>query len=286
MAFASRSSATAALRFSISSSASFRTPNCRLRPPPRGRRSLTGLRSSIGFWRSARRRPDLPLDLRGTAFQLKVWRFLLSLDVGEVVSYGEGRQRPSAPRSPCAPPPSACGANRVGVLVPCHRVLRGNGELGGYRWGAARKRALLDIERRDRASAGMKTAVGELDWDDLGAQLTEQGYAATRPLLTESDCAALCESYHAADVAYRSTIDMSRYNFGSGEYKYFAYPLPALVNSLRQAFYRQLAPIANAWEACLGKEPSWPASLDELTRRCHAAGQLRPTAALALLRQR
>ena len=97
-------------------------------------------------------RPDLPLDLRGTAFQLKVWRFLLSLDVGDVVSYGEVASGIGAPKSVRAAA-SACGANRVGVLVPCHRVLRGNGELGGYRWGAARKRALLDIERHDRANA-------------------------------------------------------------------------------------------------------------------------------------
>ena len=98
-------------------------------------------------------RPDLPLDLRGTAFQLKVWRFLIGVDEGDVVSYGEvakGIGNPNAVRAAA----SACGANRVGVLVPCHRVLRGNGELGGYRWGAERKRALLDIERRRRASAG------------------------------------------------------------------------------------------------------------------------------------
>lgn len=94
--------------------------------------------------------PDLPLDLRGTAFQLKVWRFLLGIEAGEVVSYGEVAKAIGSPRAVRAAA-SACGANRVGVLVPCHRVLRGNGELGGYRWGADRKRALLDIERRNRA---------------------------------------------------------------------------------------------------------------------------------------
>lgn len=95
-------------------------------------------------------RPDLPLDLRGTAFQLKVWRFLLSVAEGDVVSYGElaeGIGRPKAVRAAA----SACGANKVGVLVPCHRVLRGNGEIGGYRWGVERKRTLLDLERRNRA---------------------------------------------------------------------------------------------------------------------------------------
>jgi AraC family transcriptional regulator of adaptative response/methylated-DNA-[protein]-cysteine methyltransferase len=92
-------------------------------------------------------RPDLPLDLRGTAFQLRVWRFLLGIDEGDVVSYADvaaGIGRPSAVRAAA----SACGANRVSVLVPCHRVLRGNGDLGGYRWGVERKRTVLDIERR------------------------------------------------------------------------------------------------------------------------------------------
>lgn len=91
-------------------------------------------------------RPDLPLDLRGTAFQVKVWRFLVSLSDGEVVSYGElakGIEQPSAVRAAA----SACGANRIAVLVPCHRVLRGDGSIGGYRWGVERKRALLDAER-------------------------------------------------------------------------------------------------------------------------------------------
>ena len=92
-------------------------------------------------------RPDVPLDLRGTAFQLKVWRFLLSVPEGDVVSYSEvatGIGKPRATRAAA----SACGANRIGVLIPCHRVLRGNGELGGYRWGVDRKRTLLDQERR------------------------------------------------------------------------------------------------------------------------------------------
>ncbi|MDE2972019.1 MAG: bifunctional DNA-binding transcriptional regulator/O6-methylguanine-DNA methyltransferase Ada [Acidobacteriota bacterium] len=92
-------------------------------------------------------RPELPLDLRGTAFQMKVWRFLLSVREGAVISYGElasGIERPEAARAVAA----ACAANRVAVLVPCHRVLRGDGDLAGYRWGLERKRALLDAERK------------------------------------------------------------------------------------------------------------------------------------------
>jgi len=91
-------------------------------------------------------RPDLPLDLRGTAFQIRVWRYLLEIPEGDVQSYGEvaaGVGRPKAVRAAA----SACAANRIAVLVPCHRVLRGDGQLGGYRWGLARKRALIDLER-------------------------------------------------------------------------------------------------------------------------------------------
>jgi AraC family transcriptional regulator of adaptative response/methylated-DNA-[protein]-cysteine methyltransferase len=96
-------------------------------------------------------RPELPLDLQGTAFQIKVWEFLLSLADGDVISYAElaqGIDKPKAVRAAA----SACAANRIAVLVPCHRILRGDGGLGGYRWGLARKRALLDAERARKAA--------------------------------------------------------------------------------------------------------------------------------------
>jgi AraC family transcriptional regulator, regulatory protein of adaptative response / methylated-DNA-[protein]-cysteine methyltransferase len=91
--------------------------------------------------------PALPLELRGTAFQIKVWRFLLSVKPGRVVSYGEIAEAIGHPDAVRAVG-SACGANRVAVLVPCHRALRADGSLGGYRWGLERKRVLLDTERR------------------------------------------------------------------------------------------------------------------------------------------
>jgi AraC family transcriptional regulator of adaptative response/methylated-DNA-[protein]-cysteine methyltransferase len=95
-------------------------------------------------------RPELPLDLRGTAFQIRVWRFLLGVKSGEVVSYGEVARGIGAPRAVRAAA-SACGANRIAVLIPCHRALRSDGGLGGYRWGLERKRTLLDIERQQCA---------------------------------------------------------------------------------------------------------------------------------------
>lgn len=91
-------------------------------------------------------RPDLPLDMRGTAFQMKVWQFLLSVREGDVLSYGELAKQIDKPKAVRAVA-SACAANRIGVLIPCHRVIRGDGHLGGYRWGLERKRVLLDQER-------------------------------------------------------------------------------------------------------------------------------------------
>jgi AraC family transcriptional regulator of adaptative response/methylated-DNA-[protein]-cysteine methyltransferase len=95
-------------------------------------------------------RPGLPLDLRGTALQMSVWNFLTGTAEGEVLSYGALARAVGAPRAVRAVA-SACGANRVAVLVPCHRVLRGDGGPGGYRWGLERKQALLEGERGVRS---------------------------------------------------------------------------------------------------------------------------------------
>lgn len=92
--------------------------------------------------------PELPLDIRGTAFQVKVWRFLMQVTPGEVVSYRDIASRIGKPRAVRAVG-SACGANRLAVLVPCHRALRSDGSPGGYRWGLDRKRVLLEHERNN-----------------------------------------------------------------------------------------------------------------------------------------
>jgi AraC family transcriptional regulator of adaptative response/methylated-DNA-[protein]-cysteine methyltransferase len=105
-------------------------------------------------------RPELPLDLRGTAFQIKVWRFLLRVKPGRVVSYGELAREVGHPDAVRAVG-TACGANRIAVLVPCHRALRADGSLGGYRWGLERKRVLLDRERRASAAVESTTSARE-----------------------------------------------------------------------------------------------------------------------------
>jgi AraC family transcriptional regulator, regulatory protein of adaptative response / methylated-DNA-[protein]-cysteine methyltransferase len=102
-------------------------------------------------------RLDLPLDLRATAFQMKVWRYLQSIPYGGVQSYSEvaaGVGAPSASRAVA----QACAANRVALVIPCHRVIRNSGALGGYRWGIERKRTLIDQERRMVAAQGPSTS--------------------------------------------------------------------------------------------------------------------------------
>jgi len=101
------------------------------------------------------REPELrlPLDLRATAFQMRVWQYLQSIPYGSVQSYSEvaaGLGQPTAARAVAR----ACATNRVALVIPCHRVLRGTGELGGYGWGLERKRALIDRERKMAARAG------------------------------------------------------------------------------------------------------------------------------------
>lgn len=90
--------------------------------------------------------PTLPLDLQGSEFQVNVWESLRKIREGEVVSYSELARRMGEPKAVRAVA-SACGRNRIAVLIPCHRVLRSDGSLGGYRWGLARKQQLLDRER-------------------------------------------------------------------------------------------------------------------------------------------
>lgn len=90
--------------------------------------------------------PELPLDVSGTAFQLRVWKYLQSIPHGAVRSYGEIAKALGKPNASRAVG-SAIGQNAVALVIPCHRVIRGSGELGGYKWGSARKRTLLDLER-------------------------------------------------------------------------------------------------------------------------------------------
>lgn len=101
----------------------------------------------VGFVEAPGLGLDLPLDMRGTAFQQRVWQALREIPVGRTVSYAEVARRIGEPKSVRAVA-QACGANRIAVAIPCHRVVRNDGALSGYRWGVERKRALLKKEAR------------------------------------------------------------------------------------------------------------------------------------------
>lgn len=116
----------------------------------------------------------------------------------------------------------------------------------------------------------------DLDWARITESLDAHGNAIAPGLLTPAQCAALAAGYSAAD-GYRSRIVMARHGFGRGEYKYFSYPLPPLLQHLRSALYPQLAPIANRWNRQLGVNVQYPADHAAFLQRCHDAGQRRPT---------
>ena len=117
--------------------------------------------------------------------------------------------------------------------------------------------------------------VSQLDWAALGVELDRWGFAVTPPLLDEDQCRELSELFEVDD-AFRSTVVMSRHAFGEGTYRYFADPLPAVVQQLRAELYEPLATIANEWAAQLGTG-AFPDTLDGLVEVCAAAGQHRPT---------
>ena len=126
------------------------------------------------------------------------------------------------------------------------------------------------------SASGIAARVAALDWPRIAADLDAQGWATTGPLLEAATCRELAACY-VDDASFRSRVVMARHGFGKGEYKYFAYPLPALVGELRSAFYPRLAEVANAWHAALGDAMRFPETLATWLRRCHRAGQRRPT---------
>src|SRR5215510_8179173 len=126
--------------------------------------------------------------------------------------------------------------------------------------------------------------VATCDWQRITAGLEAYGCAVAGALLSPAECKVLAESY-AEEGLFRSRIVMAHHGFGRGEYKYFAYPLPAVVASLRHALYPPLASIANRWNGTLGIDVRYPDEHAVFLARCHGAGQTRPTP-LALWRGR
>ena len=128
----------------------------------------------------------------------------------------------------------------------------------------------------DAGAPPVAARIAALAWERIEVELDGFGAAATGPLLTPAECRDLASRY-GDDTAFRSRVVMARHGFGRGEYKYYAYPLPEPIASLRRSLYPHLAPIANRWEETLGREGAFPAEHGTYLERCHAAGQKRPT---------
>lgn len=114
------------------------------------------------------------------------------------------------------------------------------------------------------------------DWPAIDAELNSFGCAVLPKLLSPDECQALSALY-PDESHFRSRVIMTRHGFGKGEYRYFSYPLPALVGELRAALYSRLATLANAWNETMGLAQRYPDAHDAYLRQCHAAGQVRPT---------
>ncbi|MGW2916576.1 2OG-Fe(II) oxygenase [Streptomyces angustmyceticus] len=126
--------------------------------------------------------------------------------------------------------------------------------------------------RRRARTAAPGERVAAADWPALAEELDALGCALTPRLLDPADCRALAALYDDP-ARFRSTVDMARHRFGSGEYRYFADPLPEPVRALREAFYPHLLRIARDWANRLGRPAPWPDTLGEWLTRCHDAGQ-------------
>jgi hypothetical protein len=129
--------------------------------------------------------------------------------------------------------------------------------------------ASLKIEEAARASAGV-------NWDHVAADLDPRGFSVLPKLLSRAECRDIASMY-PDDKRFRSRIVMARHGFGRGEYKYFGYPLPDRIGQLRADLYPELAKIANRWNMEMGIDVSYPANHQGFLRRCHEAGQTRPT---------
>jgi hypothetical protein len=115
-----------------------------------------------------------------------------------------------------------------------------------------------------------------LNWDDIRNELHDKGFAIVQQVLNDEACHELIENYSAAG-RYRKTIVMERYRFGLGEYKYFSYPLPALLQELRENVYTHIAPVANQWMREAGMEKQFPATHAEMILECQKNNQVYPT---------
>ena len=205
----------------------------------------------VGFVETPGTGLNLPLDVRGTAFQQRVWQALQEIPAGETVSYAEVARRIGSPKAVRAVA-SACAANNLAVAIPCHRVVRTDGSLSGYAWGVERKRELIEgrrwLERpfvhvsSASAASSPEARVAAYDWQALAGELDNYGCAVLPKLLSPEECRTIAALY-ADESHFRSHVHMARHGFGKGEYRYFKYPLPGS----SMACERRSIRVSQAW---------------------------------------
>jgi hypothetical protein len=118
--------------------------------------------------------------------------------------------------------------------------------------------------------------IATLNWPRVAQELDGQGSSVMERILSGDECRGLAKLY-PQDNRFRSQVIMARHGFGRGEYKYFSYPLPEIIAALRTSVYSQLAPIANRWNTAMGSDIRYPENHSDFLKRCHDAGQLKPT---------
>ena len=148
-------------------------------------------------------------------------------------------------------------------MTPQHGDARGNG-------------ATSRGTGSESSAASIRVRVDGMDWVRIHADLDAQGWAIAPELLTGTEAEAIAGLYHH-ERGFRSVVIMGRHGFGRGQYKYFSYPLPPLIQALRTAAYPHLAPVANQWHERMRKEVRFPHDHAAFLERCHQAGQTRPT---------
>lgn len=122
----------------------------------------------------------------------------------------------------------------------------------------------------------LKAKLTETNWQSVTESMNEKGYAIIPNILTDEQCQELIQAYDNDNV-YRKTVVMERYRFGLGEYKYFNYPLPIIIQTLRETVYPKLSPIANLWMKVLKIDKLFPTTFEELQSLCHQNNQQKPT---------
>lgn len=122
----------------------------------------------------------------------------------------------------------------------------------------------------------IENKISSINWQSITGQMHQKGFAIVPKLLSTENCEWLIENYSNPDL-YRKIITMERYRFGLGEYKYFSYPLPGIIQTIRKEVYSNLAPIANTWMEVLKIDKQFPAQFEELQKLCHDNNQKKPT---------